>query len=149
MPNTIRDLLKSRAHMDAATGAGTRMHARMAGIMIDGPTCRGDQELIDRIKSNPDLVKFFGPASRPEMPIAGYVNGRFISRRIDRIVIDDTARRIMILDYKTDIDRDALRAKYCAQLREYRALCRAIYTGYDVSCYILWTHDWRLENILK
>jgi len=143
----LHDLIKTRAHTEHATDAGRRMHAKLQRIVIDGNAARGDAELVSRIKSCGTLAEFFAPNSRTEVPVAGYINDRFISRRIDRMRIDHDARRIDILDYKTDISRDALQEKYARQLGEYRELMGRIYPGYEIRTYILWTHFWELERV--
>lgn len=146
---TLREFLQAQNNSAHAVAAGVQMHARLGRIFIDGDQFDGDADLVTKIRAVPTLCEFFGRNSRTEVPIAGFVSKRFISRRIDRLVIDANAKRILILDYKTDLDKLAFRAKYAAQLREYATLISAIYPSYHVSCYILWTHDWTLEKILK
>lgn len=144
---TLNNILTTADHTKFATDAGTKMHTILQHIVISDNISNGDAEIISRIKSNPDILRFFGPDSRTEVPIAGTTNGRFVSRRLDRMVIDPVAQTIAILDYKTDTDRTALHNKYVAQIREYAALLRAIYPTYKITGHILWTHDFSLENI--
>ena len=89
-----------------------------------------------------------GPMSKTEVPIAGVINGRFISRRIDRLYINQNTKTIIILDYKTDIDKNVFREKYIDKLTEYRELLKQIYNGFSVSCKIFWTNDFTLENVI-
>ncbi len=147
MPTSPYDFIRRGRDMRFATSAGTDMHERLRKIAIDGAAARGDAELIARIQTNAHLAEYFGPNARTEVPVAGTINGRFISRRIDRIIVDTAAKTIKILDYKTDTDRRARRDKYKIQLQEYRDLLGAIYPGFTISAAILWTHDWTLEVI--
>ncbi len=147
MTQTLHDLINAENHIAYATDAGRKMHAKLQAVVINGDNCHGDLELIRRIKSCGAAADFFGPNSRTEAPVAGYINNKFISRRIDRICINNKAKIIDILDYKTDVSRDAMRTKYIQQLWEYRALISKIYPGYTIRTYILWTHYWELEQV--
>lgn len=148
MNNTLNDFIKNINSEHHATAAGSAMHGVMHNIRVlaDG-TLVGDSAIISRIQSRPDIARFFAVKSRPEVPVAGVVNGHFISRRIDRLYIDDTTKTVLILDYKTDINHSVLYDKYVAQLREYASLMRQIYPDYKIEKYILWLHDWSLEQI--
>jgi len=79
---------ESRKH---ATDVGTEIHKRLQRIVISDAGARGEPELIAKIKSNPEIARFFtaadGATIRTEAPIAGKIGGRFISRRIDRMII--------------------------------------------------------------
>lgn len=147
MSNNITEILKNHDAIKFATGAGTQMHNRLAQIVIDGDCARGDAELIACIKSVPNLARLFSAKSRTEVPIAGNIGARFISRRIDRLYIDNDAKTICVLDYKTDTSPEQFRERYVAQLREYAALLRQIYPKYKIQCLILWTHNWVLESV--
>src|SRR5574344_1244952 len=101
---TLHNILSARDSAMHGTAHGTQMHGRLQHLIIDGPNTRGDSGLVPLIQRNTDLVPFFAPNSRVEVPIAGTINNRFISRRIDRLCVDDDAKSISILDYKTDIN---------------------------------------------
>lgn len=147
MTNPIIDFVKNADSTKFATFNGRVVHGKLQHVRL-GAVQSGDADLIQQIKkSGGDLESFFGENSRPEVPIAGIVHGQFISRRIDRLVIDDAAKCVRILDYKTDIDNEKFRSKYIAQLHEYAELLTQIYPGYKISCYILWLHNWTLEQI--
>lgn len=145
----LGDFLCSRERAEYATDAGMRMHARLEQIRVaaDG-TLHGDANIIAHINAMPELHPFFAPGSRPEVPVAGTICNRFVSRRIDRMMVDDDNKTVWILDYKTDVDATAMREKYVSQIREYVDLMRRIYPNYTVTGYILWTHNWRLEKII-
>ena len=145
------DICKIMADLDAvnyATNSGTRVHEMLRHVVINGADVCGDMAIVNEIIARPDVAAFFGPASRTEVPVAAIINNRFISRRIDRMLIDKHTQRIKILDYKTDIDRTSRRDKYLAQLREYAAILRRIFPNYEIDGYILWTHGWTLEKII-
>ncbi len=144
---TLHNVLSAYDGTQHATARGAQMHARLQRVVIDGTNHTGDAELVQMIQSKPELLPFFGTNSRPEVPIAGTINNRFVSRRIDRLVVDDACKTIKVLDYKTDIDRDVFRDKYVIQLREYALLLHALYPDYKIGAYILWTHDFSLENV--
>ncbi|MCL2339277.1 MAG: hypothetical protein FWC51_05000 [Proteobacteria bacterium] len=59
-----------------------------------GKTIYGNPDLIEKIIKNPEIARFFtaapGVKIRTEVPIAGTIDGRFVSRRIDRMIIYDT-----------------------------------------------------------
>lgn len=130
-----------------ATGAGTNMHERLRQIVIVADGVHGDAELAKNIINNPALLEYFTADAKTEVPVAGTVNGKFISRRIDRMVIDHAEHRIKIMDYKTDTDCTTRRALYKHQLNEYCDLMRKIYPDFTVTAAILWTHNWTLESI--
>ena len=144
---TLNEILDAYTNTEYATDAGLRMHTKLQSIVIDGNSCTGDAGLVDQISAHSDLLPFFAPNTRPEVPIAGYINGRFISRRIDRLCIDDMNRKISVLDYKTDTTHDRFYDKYIEQIREYVQLLRMIYPDYSIEAYILWTHDFSLEKL--
>ena len=147
MSNNIKEILATNDSVKHATSAGTDMHNRLARVVIDSEVVRGDADLIAKIKSVPELAELFSAGSAVEVPIAGTIGNRFVSRRIDRLLVDDKAKNVFVLDYKTDINHDVFHDSYVAQLREYAALLRQIYPKYKISCFILWTHDWTLESV--
>lgn len=141
MTKSLNDILSEIDKKNAATTAGTQMHAQMA-------RASDDPELMQCIKSVPGLNAFFGSDSRVEVPVAGFIKGKFISRRIDRMRINHAESSIAILDYKTDTDKSRRHDEYVDQLSEYVNLLRQIYPGYTISAHILWLHDWHLEQII-
>ncbi len=147
MTNNLRNLLNKNSERNFATRAGNDMHARLQHVVIDDNNTRGAPDIVAQIISHPDLIKFFAPAAQTEVPIAGHINGKFISRRIDRMLIDDVTQTIFIIDYKTDISKTALREKYIAQMNEYATLMREIYPNHTIRRILLWTHDWTAEEI--
>ncbi len=147
MSENLRDFLNKRDQKKFATSAGTDAHTKMQRIVIDDNVEKGDLELINKIKSNTGLFAFFCAKSRTEVPIAGILNGKFVSRRIDRMVIDDTNKKITILDYKTDINKNTFRDKYVFQMKEYSELLGKIYPNYSIRTFVLWLHDFTLEEI--
>ncbi len=147
MVNKLSDFLSNIERENIAQATGTRMHKRLQRIDINAPAATRDTDLINKIKSCDGLIDFFGADSAAEVPVAGIINGKFISRRIDRLCIDHQKRLIRILDYKTDSAPDARRGLYIRQLMEYADLLRKIHPDYQIDLYILWLHDWRLERV--
>ncbi len=143
----LHNIIARQEHEQYAMNEGVEAHTKLRRVFIDKEITNGDSVYIDKIQTRDDLRPFFVKNSRTEVPIAGTVNGHFISRRIDRLVVDDMNQTILVLDYKTDINRDAFRDRYYAQIREYNELLKAIYPTYKIMGYILWTHDFSLENV--
>lgn len=148
MTNKLNDLINAKTHQDYATASGRMMHAEMGHVFFAPNGAIGDSDLLERLSSVPELVEIMGPLSHTEVPVAGYVNNRFISRRIDRLYINNDIKRIVILDYKTDVDKKLFYKKYTEQLKEYYALLKQIYQDYNIECKILWLNDFTLENII-
>lgn len=131
-----------------ATNRGAEVHLRLSKIVFHDNDFVGDSNIISHIKNNAELCEIMGPLSYPEVPIAGYVNGVFLSRRIDRLYVNKKAKKIIVLDYKTDIDRNLYYEKYRVQLTEYYELLKQIYPDFSITCKILWLNDFTLENII-
>ncbi len=89
-----------------------------------------------------------GPLSRAEVPLAGHIDGAFLSRRIDRLYVNETAKTVIVLDYKTDIDRKQHYEKYRVQLTEYYKLLKEFFPMFNIKCKILWLNDFTLENVI-
>ena len=146
MKDRLQELLNKQNSTEYARKFGILMHAKLQNIIIDGDYEYGDINLISKIKEQPNLTIFFRKNAKTELPIAGYINGKFISRRIDRIIIDSDNKTIKILDYKTDLDKSIRKDTYKAQITEYKKLICDIYPDYKVFSYILWTNDFCLEK---
>lgn len=148
MSNKLQETLSALQRQDYSTKAGRDAHLKMQQITIDGPTVRGDTGLCAQILSRPELIPFFATTAQTEVPIAGYLNKQFVSRRIDRMIINNADKTVKILDYKTDINKLMFRDKYFNQLSEYTRLLSEIYPSYKISAYILWLHDFELEQLI-
>lgn len=148
MTNKLEQILSAKTHQEHATATGRAVHAKMSHVFYTPNGWTGDLDIVKKLSSISDLCELFGHLSRTEVPIAGYVNGKFISRRIDRLYINHDTKSIVVLDYKTDLDKKLFYKKYIEQLTEYRALLTQIYHGYHIECKILWLNDFTLENII-
>lgn len=148
MTNKLKDLIEKYEKQEYATGAGRAMHAQMQHVFYTVDGWVGNPDIINRISSVPELMEFMGEFSKTEVPIAGTVNGKFISRRIDRLYVNNNTKKVVILDYKTDTDKKLFYKKYYEQLKEYYQLLKQIYNGFDIQCKILWLSDFTLENII-
>ena len=143
MAEKLRDILTKYDKDQYAINTGTEMHKKMRFVnMLDN-----EDEVVIQIKSHPELAMFFTPDAKTEVPIAAKIKDKFVSRRIDRMVIDDDNKIIHILDYKTDVDKNTFHANYVAQVKEYVDIIKKIYPKYTVCGYILWLHDWTLEKL--
>lgn len=148
MTNKLNELLSQKETQRMAMNVGTAIHSHLGRVFFnpDG-TAVGDADLVVRIAKIPELVELMGHNSKAEVPIAGVVNGRFISRRIDRLYVNNATKTVVILDYKSDTDKKMFYKKYREQLNEYRELLKQIYRHFNISCKILWTNDFTLENL--
>ena len=92
----------------------------MRNIIIDNTLINSDNALIKLINSKKELTLLFSKDSITEVPIAGIIKGKFISRRIDRLIKNDEFEYIMFLDYKTDINKEKFHNDYIFQMNEYK-----------------------------
>lgn len=150
MTQSLNKFLQSATAKQYATENGTKTHLLLQGVVIDDANGnRGDKELVSAVLNKPELKSFFAPNAKVEVPIAGIVRGVFVSRRIDRLLINDDDKIIVFMDYKTDLNQTEFRDKYIKQLSEYAELLRSAYPNYKINGFILWTHDWRLEKVVS
>ena len=147
MENDLRNFLLLRRNQKSATAAGTSRHLQMQHIIIDGETEQGNTAVIAKVKAVPALLPLFSAVARTEVPVAGMINGKFVSRRLDRLLVNDADKAVIFLDYKTDIDKNLFREKYSFQMNEYTKLLQNIYPDYSVTGLILWLHDFTIEKI--
>ncbi len=148
MTQTLKNFLAGAKNKDFATTTGTQMHTLLQHVTIDTNTTAGTPEIIQIIKNRSDLKPFFVKTAMTEIPIAGNIHNRFISRRIDRMLINHTTKTINFIDYKTDTDKVTFIDKYKKQLQEYAELLHSAHPNYKINGYILWLHDWDLEKII-
>lgn len=92
----------------------------------------------------------WGAGSRAEVPVAGIINGREIQGQIDRLVVTETA--VKIIDYKSDrvvpTCVSQVPEPYTKQLSLYRDLLSKVYPATNIEGYILWTSKASLMKIL-
>lgn len=148
MTQILRNFLTGANNKEFATKTGAQMHAVLQHVIVDESGDYGDKDIIEIIKEKPELKCFFVCDAQTEVPIAGEINGCFISRRIDRLLINHDTKTIDFIDYKTDINKTEFIEKYENQLKEYAQLLHSAYPGYKVNGYILWLHDWNLNRII-
>lgn len=148
MTNKITDLINKKLHTEYATAAGGATHKQMQHVFWTPNGWTGNADIIKRISNMSVLQEYMGPLSRTEVPIAGTLNGKFLSCRIDRLYVNNDAKKVVVLDYKTDIDKKLFYKKYREQLKEYSELLKQIYKGVNIECKILWMNDFTLENII-
>ena len=148
MTQNLTDFLTRADNKKYATQHGTKIHAKLQSIVIDEIYGnRGDSEIINDILQKPNLKQYFCAATRTEVPIAGFVNGIFISRRIDRLLVDHDTKTIDFIDYKSDTDKNMFVKEYKKQLNEYAHLLQSAYPDYKIRGYILWLADWTVQQM--
>ncbi len=102
---------------------------------------------------HPDFVRFLGPGSRAEVPLAGVIEGRdgrqVVAGQVDRLLVEADA--VAVVDYKSNRrlpdDRARVPEVYLRQMAAYRALLAEIYPGRRIDCYLLWTEGPRLMQL--
>ncbi len=146
MSNKLRDTLSKITHESFATEAGKKLHLSLQSATLENGNLNNELQKV--ILKDKILSRFFKKDALTEVPVAGYINGHFISRRIDRLVIDEPAKTVLIMDYKSDTNKESFHDKYEKQVKEYLALMRSAYPDYRIKGYILWTTDFSLEEIL-
>ena len=148
MIQTLHNFLTGAKNKEYATKSGAQTHVALQHVVIDESGDIGAPELIKIITSHQDLIPFFNKTAKTEVPIAGFINGHFISRRLDRLLINHKTKTIDFIDYKTDTDKTLFIDQYKRQLNEYRELLKSAYPGYKINGYILWiNNDWILESV--
>lgn len=146
----IHRLLQSLPQMAPASRGDAVHHwlARQARILS-----ADDQNDIARqvlaIVDDPTFAPLFGPNSLAEVPISGEVEGRLLSARVDRLVID--VDHILFLDYKTDRPpprrADGVPPVYLRQMALYRRALQCAFPNRSIECVLLWTDVPRLMPI--
>jgi ATP-dependent helicase/nuclease subunit A len=106
-----------------------------------------DTNRILELLDNPQLAQFFGPESRAEAELRGYLDdGRLVTGRVDRITM--LPHEILLLDFKSDrFVPDCLTADnpYAQQLALYTELLHAAYPDHTIRAALLWTDNAKLE----
>ncbi len=96
-----------------------------------------------------DYAPLFSDLGRAEVPVAGEINGKQYSARIDRLFVDN--EHVMIVDYKSNVipptTIEAIPAAYIEQLSVYRALIQHVYPEKRITCALLWTAETRMMKI--
>lgn len=107
------------------------------------------KEEIVNLLAKEEYATLFGADSRAEVSVFGEVDGKIISARIDRLVVQKD--KIIIVDFKTN--RPAKKTLeetpevYKKQLKTYEALLHQIYPHHQIESYILWTNEARLMRV--
>ncbi len=137
-------------HLPAVAPAG-REEAARAWLAQPGQALKaGDAETIARevlaILDHPALAPLFGPGSRAEVPLTGYVDGVVIGGMVDRLAV--LPDRVLIADYKTSRDPpaslDRIPVLYLRQMAAYRGVLRGVFPTRPVLCALVWTGPARI-----
>lgn len=150
MTQNLNKFLQDVVAMQYATEHGTKLHKLLQNVVVDDVygNC-GDENILAIIAKQPELKPFFVKNAKTEVPVAGMINGCFVSRRIDRLVINSSDKTIMFIDYKTNLCHTDFYDKYKIQLSEYAELLHSAYPNYKIAGFILWTRDWCLERVVS
>src|SRR5690606_29819687 len=107
---------------------------------------------VMQLLADPRFAPLFGPGSRPEVPIVGRTDGRFVSGVVDRLAVGTNS--VLIADYKTNrpapksvAEATARHPAYVRQLALYRAVLCKLYPGRPVAAALLWTDTPELMEI--
>ena len=101
------------------------------------------------IIEHPDLAPLFGPGSRAEVPLTGYVGGAVVGGLVDRLAV--LPDRVLVADFKTNrrppSEAAATPVLYLRQMAAYRAVLRAVFPGRPVVCALVWTQAARVAML--
>jgi ATP-dependent helicase/nuclease subunit A len=104
---------------------------------------------VSDILDHPGLAGLFGPASRAEVPLVGYIGERIVSGRVDRLAV--SADEVVVADYKTNRrppkTADEVPDLYVRQMAAYRLALACIYPGHRIRCVLVWTDGPALTEI--
>ena len=148
MTQNLTNFLNGAKNKEFATKTGTNMHALLQHVVVDEAGLVGDKNITNIIINRPDLKPFFSANAKTEVPVAANINGKFISRRIDRLLINHTNKTIDFIDYKTDTNKNVFLGQYKTQLKEYAQILHSAYPDYKINGYILLLQDWTLYKII-
>ena len=85
---------------------------------------------------------FFGPNSRSEVPVTGYIGKNIDSGQEDRLIIGP--KKISIVDLNTNVlvppSVNEVPKQYLAQMAAYKIVLKKIFPTHNVECVLLWTH---------
>ena len=91
--------------------------------------------------ARPDLAALFGPAARPEQPLAGLADGIVVTGQVDRLCVEPG--QVTVCDFKTGHappdEPEQVPVLYLRQMAAYRALLGALYPGRTIRCLLVWT----------
>jgi ATP-dependent helicase/nuclease subunit A len=113
-------------------------------LRIEFPSLASPQELINKaikVINHDEFKHIFADNSFCERDIAGILNGIAVTKRIDKMVINED--EIIIIDYKSGAETD----KYREQMLEYKLLIEQIYPDKKVSCFLLWIDSLKLTEV--
>ena len=81
----------------------------------------------------------------------GISDGKFISGQIDRLIVDEKEKKVIVVDFKTNrpaaSNINDVPQAYITQLAVYKNLMKQIYKDMDIETYILWTNTLKLMKI--
>lgn len=147
---------------------GTVIHKLLQYITSVAPNERPAVALLFLEKQLPDFSDFarrqivdevlllcdtyadiFTASSKAEVPIVGEIDGKIISAKIDRLVINSD--KVVIVDYKTNRPAaktlDEVPEIYRKQLATYKNLLKKLYPEKEIETYLLWTNTCNMMKL--
>ncbi len=105
---------------------------------------------VTAVLNHPEFGALFGPGSRPEVSISGFVEKdgkkQMLNALIDRLVVSD--RSVLIVDFKNNLhvpkDASEVSKDYLLQLAAYKMAVQQIYPAKEVKCALLYTREAKL-----
>ena len=105
---------------------------------------------VSTVLNHPEFSALFGPGSRAEVSISGYVEKdgkkQLFNGLIDRLVVTDTS--VMIVDFKNNLkvpkDVSEVSNDYLLQLAAYKMALQQIYPDKEIKCALLYTREAKL-----
>ncbi len=105
-----------------------------------------DEGGLAALFDNLEFAEIFGENSRAEVPVIGELDGRIVSGRIDRLVVQSD--KIMIIDFKTSRKiPEIMPQNYIKQMDKYKRIMQAQYPQHNIHKYILWTGGPKLVEL--
>lgn len=107
-----------------------------------------------RILEHPAYAPLFAVTSRAEVPLMGMVEHKgvavLMSGQLDRLAVTDS--EVLVVDYKTNrpppMHQDKIPEAYHQQMAAYRSILQQIYPDKTVRCFLLWTYNATMMELL-
>lgn len=106
---------------------------------------------MEKVFSNQDFCELIQKETKTEVPILGQWQNQKQKCVIDLIVVDDAAKTVHIVDYKTGVFLDDYRhtppTDYVRQLSLYKKVVQDIYPTHTVSSSLFWIESGCLQSV--
>lgn len=120
---------------------GRQILSQETGLPLDETQREDLLRSVLAILDDSALAPLFGPGSRAEVPIVGWIHGHGVSGQVDRLAVLDSA--VWIVDYKTNRNPprhpDQIPSRTWTQMALYYGLVLQMYPDRPVRCALIWT----------